>query len=119
MLSISYRESDCRALLRWLPEADAAPWLDVLLRQIFDYGDSPVQEGARSISMPWWSFVAMRPRLLEIFTAHELSAQSGLSIDAGARALLEKAGQNICSYEAATKTAAMPQDELLARLNGL
>lgn len=119
MLSISYLEPDCRALLRWLPEADAAPWLDILRRQIFDYGDSPVQEGGRSISMPWWSFIAMRPRMLEIFTAHELSPQTGLFIDAGARALLEKAGRNIGSYEAAMNAAAMPPDELASRLSEL
>ncbi|WP_210679551.1 hypothetical protein, partial [Pseudomonas protegens] len=80
MLSIEYRESDRRALIAWTPEDASAPWLDVLRRLLFDHTDDATQEDGYHISLPWWSFVALRNQLLDIFKGYGLSPGSGLSI---------------------------------------
>lgn len=119
MLSISYRQPDRRAVLSWEREANGAPWVDVIRRQLFDHADDAAQESAQVISLPWWSFVAMRPRLLEIFKGFNLKVGVGIVIDPMARELLEKARRNSGSYEQATKAIVIPESELRAKLKEL
>jgi hypothetical protein len=40
---------------------------DIVRRLIFDHTDDANQEDAYRITLPWWSFVALRNQLLEIF----------------------------------------------------
>jgi SNF2 family DNA or RNA helicase len=119
MLRISYREGDRRAALSWSPESDSAPWVDVIKRQLFDHAEDASQESAFCVSLPWWSFIAMRPRLLEVFKGYGLGPGAGLEIDAAAAELLRKARRNSHSYEQATQAATIPPNELRERLRAL
>lgn len=119
MLSIEYRESDRRALISWTPEDASAPWLDVLRRLLFDHTDDATQEDGYRISLPWWSFVALRNQLLDIFKGYGLSLGNGLSIGVGAAQLLRQSKRSADGYILATTAHTIPDADLRARLKEL
>lgn len=119
MLSIEYREPDRRALIAWVPEDASAPWLDVLRRLLFDHTDDAAQEDGYHISLPWWSFVALRSQLLEIFKGYGLTPGNGLFIGAAASALLRQSKRSADGYKLATTAHKIPEADLRARLKEL
>ncbi|WP_370601222.1 SNF2-related protein [Pseudomonas nitroreducens] len=116
MLSIDYREIDRRALITWTAEAASGPWLDVLRRLLFDHCDDATQEDGYRISLPWWSFVALRGQLLEIFKGFGLTPGNGLYIGAAAAQLLRQSKRSADGYTLATTAHVIPEADLRARL---
>lgn len=119
MLNIEYRESDRCALIAWLPEDSNAAWLDVLRRMLFDHTDDAVQEDGFRISLPWWSFVALRNKLLEICNGYGLSPRNGLFVGATAANLLRQSKRSADGYGLATNAHMIPEIELRSRLADL
>ena len=119
MLRISYRDTDRRAVLAWDADDANAPWLSILTRLIFDNCDNVSQDGARLITVPWWSFSAIRPRLLQIFSGFQLKLGTAVDVSSQAAELLRRATATAFRYEAAAKSAPLPEAQLLARLSVL
>lgn len=119
MLTIEYRESDRRALIEWAPKDTNAPWLAVLRRLLFDHTDDAAQEHGYCVSLPWWSFVALRNPLLEIFKGYGLNPGRELSIGTVAANLLRQSKRSADGYMLATTAQKIPEVDLRARLKEL
>lgn len=116
MLRIDYRSRDRRAVLQWEEQDGTTPWLDSIRRLAFDQSGDTESEGPWQLSMPWWSFVSMRPRLLELFHGFGLRIGTELSIGEEAAELLRQATRTRGTYEAARGAAGIPETELRERL---
>lgn len=116
MLRISYRESDRSAVLAWEPTDEAQPWLAMVRRLVFDEGEDSHQEAGYRIALQWWSFIALRLKLLEIFKSFGLSPGTSVDIDAKAREFLKRSYENANRYLSASETAGISEDDLLRRL---
>lgn len=119
MLSISYRETDRRALIAWEESDDQAPWLDVIRRLLLDHTDDAAQEDAYRISLPWWNFASLRNQLLEIFKGYSLGPGNGLVIGSSAAALLRNSKRAADGYNLATTSHAIPDANLRQQLKEL
>jgi SNF2 family DNA or RNA helicase len=119
MLSIEYRESDRRALVSWGTDDANAPWLDVLRRLLFDHTDDATQEDGYRISLPWWSFVALRNQLLEVFKGFGIAPGKNLSIGATAADMLRQSKRSADGYTLATMAHSIPEADLRTRLKEL
>lgn len=116
MLRIAYRESDRRAIITWDQADTESPWLGVVTRLVFDNCADATQDGPRTITAPWWSFSAIRPKLLEVFRGYQLRLGTGVLIEAGAGDLLRRATSNTASYAAAAQTPPLAAEQIPARL---
>jgi len=116
MLQIDYRSTDRRAVLRWAEQDETTPWLDSIRRLSFDQSADTEGEGPWQLSLPWWSFVAMRPRLLELLRGFGLHIGTELSVGPEAEALLRQAARTRGTYEAARDAAGISEAELRERL---
>lgn len=119
MLNIDYRESDRRAVLAWGVDDTSAVWLDVLRRLLFDHTDDATQEDGYRISLPWWSFVALRNQLLEIFKGYGLTPGESLVISLSAAEMLRQSKRSADGYTLATTAHTIPEADLRARLSEL
>jgi SNF2 family DNA or RNA helicase len=119
MLSIEYRESDRRALVSWGTDDASAPWLDVLRRLLFDHTDDATQEDGYRISLPWWSFVALRNQLLEVFKGFGIAPGKNLFIGATAADMLRQSKRSADGYTLATMAHSIPEADLRTRLKEL
>jgi SNF2 family DNA or RNA helicase len=116
MLRISYRDKDRRAVLSWEAADSAAPWLAILTRLIFDNCDNATQDGPTILTVPWWSFSAIRPKLLQIFSGFQLKLGTGVEVTPQAAELLRKATENAFRYDAAARSGPLDSAALLERL---
>jgi SNF2 family DNA or RNA helicase len=119
MLSIDYRESDRRAVIAWGVDDTGALWLDVLRRLLFDHTEDAAQEDGYRISLPWWSFVALRNQLLQIFKGYGLVPGTSLSIGASAAEMLRQSKRSADGYSLATTAHSIPDSALRSRLKEL
>lgn len=116
MLKIDYRASDRRGLLAWTEADENAPWLDALRRIVFDRSEDAAQEGAWTISLPWWAFASVRPQVFLLFTGYGLAFGKDFDVLPEARALLAQSKRAVDSHEAAKNTLAIPEADLRAHL---
>lgn len=117
MLRISYRDADRRAILTWDAADSDAPWLGVVTRLVFDNCDDAAQEGPTLVTVPWWAFSAVRPRLLEIFQGFHLKLGTEVEVTPAAAELLRRATANAARYKAASETSALEPSLLVKGLN--
>lgn len=116
MLNIAYRDEDRRAVITWQAADEDAPWLSTLKRLLFACSDEASQQGGYQISIPWWSFSAMRPQLYELFQGFGLSTEKDISVEEKARDFLRKSTRNAQSYTLATQAHELDADALKAKL---
>ena len=116
MLRLSYRPRDQRAVLSW-NEGDASqPWLSLLRDMVGRASDDTQAEGGASITLPWWSFVGVRPQFGDLLQAFGLQVGEHLQIDEQAIGLLRQSARNAQSYAAAVAGDQIEEVALLARL---
>jgi SNF2 family DNA or RNA helicase len=119
MLSVDYRVSDRRALILWTTEDETASWLEIIRRIILDATDDAKQEDGLSLSLPWWNFVALRHRFVDVCRGYNLTLKHGLFISEAATILLRQSKRASDSYILATQAHAIVETDLqdkLARL---
>lgn len=119
MLRIDYRASDWRAVLSWERTDEGEPWLEIVRRLLVDSSDDVDQENAWQVSMPWWGFVALRDRLLEIFSGFGVRLGSGLEIGTEAVELLRQARRSVSGYASAREARSIPEQEIRERLQNV
>ncbi len=119
MLRIDYRETDRRALIAWDTADEQAPWLDVLSRLVFDRSDDATQEGAWRISLPWWSFIALRQNLFQIFSGYGLALGRDVVVGDKAAEYLRQSKRAVDSYNAALQARVSPEVDLRKRLRDI
>lgn len=119
MLSIDYRESDRRAVLSWDDADEQERWLLLIRRLVTDHTDEAVFETAHRLTLPWWNLVALRPGLLNVFSAFELRPQRDIGVTPTAAHLLGRAAANTHSYSTATSAVPLPEHEIRSELKAL
>lgn len=119
MLRIDYRETDRRAQIGWDSADERTVWLDVIRRLVFDHAEDASQEDAWRISLPWWSFAALRAHLFEIFRGYGLALGRDFVVGDTAVTLLRQSKRNVDSHELARKAHAIPESDLRGRLRDL
>lgn len=116
MLSIDYNTTDRRAVIKWEPSDETAPWLCALCRLTFDGSEDTTQEDAWRVSMPWWSFVTLRRQIFELFTGYGLSIGKDFAIGDMAADCLRRSNRAIASYETARENVTIAPEELQGKL---
>ncbi|WP_333997302.1 DEAD/DEAH box helicase [Burkholderia cepacia] len=116
MLRIIYRENDLSAVVSWEPCDDKQPWPAMIRRIAADHTPNFRQEDARSFSMPWWNFAALRGELGAVFQAYGLRPGDGLEIGTSAQVLLRQSKRSLDSYATASTAEPVSREQLGARL---
>ena len=117
MLVFDYRESDRRAVVSW-DEADAAsPWLGIARDMLLAATKESRGEGASSVTLPWWSFLALRPAVLDLIRGFQMRSGKEFSISAAASVLLSAAHRRAEGYGHALEAKRLTPEALKARLD--
>lgn len=112
MLRIHYREADLAAVISWEPQDDGKPWPSMVRRLAVDQTPNAKQEDARTISLPWWNFAAMRSTLGAIFKTYGLAPGADLEIGQKAQDLLRQSKRAVDAYAQALTMQPMSNEEL-------
>ena len=116
MLVFDYRETDRRAVVSW-DEADVAfPWLGIARDMAQGASKEARGEGAAAVSLPWWSFLALRPQLLDLVGGFRLKSGADFRITDRAATLLSDAHRRAEGYGRAVEARVLEEDDLAARL---
>lgn len=116
MLKLAYRSKDQRAVLSW-DEGDAGqPWLSLLRDMVGRASDDAQAEGGTTVSLPWWSFVGVRPQFGDLLRAFGLKVGEDLQIDEQAADLLRQSARNAQSYAAAVAGEQVDEAALITGL---
>lgn len=116
MLNIGYRSSDLRAVLSWAKEDETASWFPIA-HSIFSTASSEsTKEGGYCLTLPWWSFIVLRPQIMELFGGFHLEYGRDYSIEPAARDLLVQASQNAADYQKAADGHRVSEGDLQSRL---
>jgi SNF2 family DNA or RNA helicase len=113
MLRIDYREKDRSAVLTWDRGGDDA-WVDTLRRFLLDGSEEARVESSFSISLPWWSFVALRQDFGQLLRTFDLAQQ--FEVTDAAKGFLQRSARNAQSYADAQKTGQLPEIDVVERL---
>lgn len=116
MLRLSYRPRDQRAVVSWDEGDTGQPWLSMLSDMVGRASDDAQVEGGTSITLPWWSFVGVRPQFGDLLRAFGLQVGEHLQIDEQAISLLRRSARNVQSYAAAVAGDQVEEAALLVRL---
>lgn len=117
MLRIQYREADLAAVITWDQQDEDKPWPSMVRRLAVDQTPNARQEDARTISLPWWNFAAMRPTLGAIFKTYGLAPGAGLEVGTKAQELLRQSKRALDAYAEASVAQPIPKQELQAALD--
>ncbi|WP_052808359.1 SNF2-related protein [Methyloterricola oryzae] len=116
MLVFDYRERDRRAVVYW-DEADAkSAWVGIAKDMLISSSKESSAEGATAVSVPWWSFLALRPEILALVRGFKLKNEEHFKITEAANAHLGAAHQRAIGYDQATKAVRLSDEELAGRL---
>lgn len=116
MLVFDYRECDRRAVVYW-DEADAkSAWVGIAKDMLISSSKESIAEGATAVSVPWWSFLALRPEILDLVKGFRLKSNEHFKITEIATSLLGAAHQRAIGYDQATKAVRLSEEDLAEKL---
>lgn len=78
--------------------------------------DQAMMEGGHTLTVPWWSFVALRPHISAMVRSFGMKLGTDLQISAEAEALLKKSSRAAQSYTQASQALVMSDQDVLGRL---
>lgn len=119
MLDFDYRSADRRAVVTWSDSDADRDHIRVIRDLLVQSSPEARAEGALTVSTPWWRFLALRSSILEIITAFGLKTGEHFRIAPDASRLLSQAHRRAEGYSAAINSAALPEAEVLARLEAV
>lgn len=73
-------------------------------------------EGGTAISLPWWTFVGLRPQIGQLLATFSLRPEVDYVIDATATELLKQSSRNTASYNEAVRGVRFSEETLTQRL---
>lgn len=116
MLRIAYRIADQRAVISWDGVDTDRPWLP-LARALFTTASPDAQgEGGDAVSLPWWTFVGLRPQIGQLMQSFQMRADQDYQVDAPAAELIRQSVRNTNSYKDALAGRQVDEQDLLAKL---
>lgn len=116
MLSIDYRTSDLSAVLSWSERDEDQVWPSLIRRLAMDHTQNTKQEAARTLSLPWYNFVALRGSLQTIFKTYGLKIGAGLEVSDSAKALLQQSTRAANGYDSAVSQKGVDEATLCREL---
>lgn len=119
MLNLDYRQFDGVALISWTPADDSAPWVDMIKRLLLDSSDDTTQIDGYTLTIPWWSFVAIREKFLIVCKKVELIPGKNFNVSQKAVELLQQAKRSREGYDKAVAQSTIDADTLNAKLNSI
>jgi len=119
VLDFDYRSADRRAVVTWSDSDADRDHIRVIRDLLVQSSPEARAEGALTVSTPWWRFLALRSSILEIITAFGLKTGEHFRIAPDASRLLSQAHRRAEGYSAAINSAALPEAEVLARLEAV
>jgi SNF2 family DNA or RNA helicase len=117
VLVFNYREADRRAVVSWDAADQVTPWLGIVRDMMLQASKEARGEGAFSVSLPWWNFLAQRPQILDLIRGFRLKSGADFLISDAASALLSAAHRRAEGYGRALETTRLGEDELRVRLS--
>lgn len=116
MLKISYRQKDLRAVISWDTSDEGATWLSMARALFSDASSEALIEGGTSLSLPWWTFVGLRPQVGQILSTFNLRSGIDYTIESAAAEFLKQASRNTTSYNEALKGTRLTEKLLIDKL---
>jgi len=116
VIVFDYRESDRRALVSWDTADMGAPWLGIARDMLLGANKEARGEGVLSVSLPWWSFLALRPSILDLIQGFHLASGKEFRITPVASRLLAAAHRRADGYLHAVEAKRLAPDDLASRL---
>ncbi len=117
MLNLDYRQFDGVALVSWTPADDGAPWVDMIKRLLLDSSDDTSQIDGYTLTIPWWSFVAIREKFLIVCRKAELNPGKNFNVSQKAVELLQQAKRSREGYDKAVAQSTIDEYTLNVKLN--
>lgn len=116
MLRLDYRERDRCAVLSWEAADGNAQWVEPLRRLLFDASSDTNQEAGSQLSLPWWSFVAIRPQFGALVGGYRLAIGHDFIVSQYAEALLRNSRRYLNGYESASQATRVTAGSLATAL---
>lgn len=116
MLVFDYRETDRRAVVFWHPEDEASPWLGIARDILLTGSKEASQEGGNTISLPWWSFLGLRPAIFDLIRGFGLVRGVGYQVSESAGDQLVAARSRDEGYAQAVASSRLNPEELRQQL---
>lgn len=116
MLRLDYRERDRCAVLSWEAADGNSQWVEPLRRLLFDASSDTNQEAGSQLSLPWWSFVAIRPQFGALVGGYRLAIGHDFVISQYAEALLRNSRRYLNGYESASQATRVTAGSLATAL---
>ncbi len=116
MLVFDYRETDRRSVISWDAADEVTPWLGIARDMLISGARESRGEGALSVSLPWWAFLALRPAVLDLIRGFSLRSGTDFRITDTASALLSEAHRRAEGYGRALEAQRLDLAELNAKL---
>jgi SNF2 family DNA or RNA helicase len=91
LLKFDYRQKDRRAILTWDHEDETYKWFNILCDLCIEASENSQREGAAIISVPWWSFLSIRPDIYSVVSAFGLRKDNDFSVSSTAIGMIEQA----------------------------
>ncbi len=117
MLTFDYRPSDRRAVVSWSESDAGESWVRIIRDILVQSCVEGQAEGGFAASTPWWRFLAMRPSILEVISAHGLQANRDFQITPTTAHLLTQARQRAMGYGNALQSEILEPSDVLQRLS--
>ncbi len=117
-MKISYREVDSRALLTLDLGDKSQDWSRAIRRLVQDRSDDAQLENSQTLSLPWWSFVALRADFSSILHHYGVSVGKDheINLDPVATRLLRESSRNARTYEESRGNLALSAAEIQDQL---
>ena len=116
MLVFDYRDTGRRAVVSWHPLDETLPWLGIARGVILSGSKEASIEGGNSISLPWWSFLGLRPEIFNLISGFKLISGTDYQVSEKAGAYLRLARSRDEKYSEAVASSQVPTEELVKRL---
>jgi SNF2 family DNA or RNA helicase len=116
MLVFDYRDSDRRAVVSWDNSDINAPWLGIVRDMTLSASTEACGEGSSAVSLPWWSFLALRPQILDLIRGFRLKSGVDFQITEPAGELLSAAHRRAEGYGRALEARRLDAEELATKL---
>lgn len=116
MLVFDYRGVDRRAVVSWLPSDEATPWLSIARDVLLSGSKESSQEGGNTVSLPWWSFLGLRPTIFDLIRGFQLASGVDYQVSERAGAHLRLARSRDEGYATAAGASQLTADEVTKRL---
>jgi SNF2 family DNA or RNA helicase len=116
VIVFDYRPSDRRAVVSWEAGDEATAWLGIARDILLSGSKESRGEGRLTLSLPWWTFLAIRPAVLDLVRGFGLRSGSEFRVMEQASQLLRKAHGSVDAYERAREARRLDPEQLKARL---